>query len=82
VAGAALVASAVWLGLGIFFGVRSFSRQIEGFQRVSIPGQAEVSFDRPGGYTVYFEGLGAADEQVAIPSLSVSGVPQFVGTRV
>jgi len=82
VAGAALVASAVWLGLGIFFGVRSFSRQIEGFQRVPIPGQAEVSFDRPGGYTVYFEGLGAADEQVAIPSLSVSLVPVGGGAEV
>jgi len=26
---------------------------VEGFQRVPIPGQAEVSFAEPGGYTVY-----------------------------
>jgi len=82
VAGAFLVAAVVWLGLGVFFGVRSFSRQIEGFQRVPIPGQAEMSFDKRGGYTVYFEGLGAADEQVAIPSLSVSLVPVGGGAEV
>lgn len=82
VAGAAVAASVVWLAAGIFFGFRSFSRQVEGFQRVPIPGQAEVRFDEPGGYTVYFEGLGAADEQVAIPSLSVSVAPVGGGAEV
>jgi hypothetical protein len=71
VAGAAVVASVVWLAVGIFSGIRSFSRQVEGFQRVPVPGHAELRFDEPGGYTVYFEGLGAADQQVAIPSLAV-----------
>jgi hypothetical protein len=67
VAGAAVVAAVVWLALGLFLGFRSLSRQVEGFQRVPIPGQAEVSLTEPGGYTVYFEGLGASDEQVPIP---------------
>ena len=67
-----MAASVVWLAIGIFFAFRTFSRQIDGFQRVTIPGQAEVSFDEPGGYTVYFEGVGAADEQVTIPSVSVA----------
>jgi hypothetical protein len=82
VAGAAVAASVVWLAVGLFFGIRAFSRQVEGFQRVPVPGQAEVSFDRPGGYTVYFEGLGAADEQVTIPSLSVSLAPVGGGEEV
>jgi hypothetical protein len=72
VAGVTLVGSVVWLGLGLFLGFGSFARQVEGLQRVPIPGQAEVSFDKPGGYTVYFEGMGAADEQVTIPSFNVS----------
>ena len=67
VAGAAVVAAVIWLALGLFLGFRSLSRQVEGFQRVPIPGQAEVSMAEPGGYTVYFEGLGASDEQVPIP---------------
>jgi Protein of unknown function (DUF2510) len=75
VAGAAVVAAVVWLGVGIFLGIRAFSRQVEGFQRVPIPGQAELRLDEPGGYTVYYEGLGAADEQVTIPSFSVSVTP-------
>jgi hypothetical protein len=64
VAGAAVAAAVLWLALSLFLGFRSLSRQVEGFQRVPIPGQAEVSFVEPGGYTVYFEGLGASDDQV------------------
>jgi hypothetical protein len=82
VAGVAVAASVVWLAAGIFFGIRSLSRQVEGFQRVPIPGQAEVRFEEPRGYTVYFEGLGAADGQVAIPSLSVSLAPVGGGAEV
>jgi len=72
VAGAAAVAAVVWLALSLFLGFRSLSRQVEGLQRVPIPGQAEVSFEEPGGYTLYYEGLGASDEQVTIPSFNVS----------
>jgi len=66
VAGAAGVAAVLWLALSLFVGFRSLSRQVEGFQRVPIPGQAEVSLAEPGGYTVYFEGLGASDEQLPV----------------
>ena len=72
VAGAAAVAAVVWLALSLFLGFRSLSRQVEGLQRVSIPGQAEVSFEEPGGYPLYSEGLGASDEQVTIPLFNVS----------
>jgi hypothetical protein len=72
VAGAAVVAAVLWLALSLFVGFRSLSRQVEGFQRVPIPGQAEVSFAEPGGYTVYFEGVGASDEQVPIPPFRFS----------
>jgi hypothetical protein len=58
------------------------NRQVEGFQRVPIPGQAEVSFDEPGGYTLYYEGLGASDEQATIPSFNVSLVPVGGGQEV
>jgi hypothetical protein len=58
VAGAALAGAVVWLGLGVFFGLRSFGSE---FQRVPIPGQGEVSLDKPGGYTLYFEGLNGAE---------------------
>ena len=40
VAGAAVVAAVLWLALSLFLGFRSLSRQVEGFQRVPIPGQA------------------------------------------
>jgi hypothetical protein len=81
VAGAAVVASVVWLAVGLFSGFRSFSRQVEGFQRVPIPGQAELNLAR-GGYTIYFEGLGATDEQMTVPSLSVSVAPVGGGEEV
>jgi hypothetical protein len=70
-AGAAVVAAVLWFAAGLFFGFLWVSRQVEGFQRVPIPGQAEVSFAEPGGYTLYYEGLGGA-EQATIPSFSVS----------
>jgi uncharacterized protein DUF2510 len=72
VAGAAVVAAVVWFALSLVLGIRSINGQVEGFQRVPIPGQAEVSFAEPGGYTLYYEGWGAGDEQPTIPSFSVS----------
>ncbi|HZC99787.1 MAG TPA: DUF2510 domain-containing protein [Actinomycetes bacterium] len=72
VAGAAAVAAVVWFALSLFLGFRSMNGQVEGFQRVPIPGRGEVSFAEPGGYTLYFEGLGASDEQATIPPFNVS----------
>jgi hypothetical protein len=39
-------------------GFFSLSHQINAFQRVRVPGQADVSFASPGGYLIYFEGPG------------------------
>jgi hypothetical protein len=82
VAGAALVGSVVWPALGFVFWFRSMAGEIEQFQRVPIPGQAEVSFDRPGSYTVYFEGLGAGDETATIPAFRMSIAPVGGGEEV
>jgi hypothetical protein len=82
VAGAAVVAAVLWFALSLFLGIRSINGQVEGFQRVPIPGQAEVSFAEPGGYTLYYEGWGAADEQPTIPSFSVSLASAGDGEKV
>jgi hypothetical protein len=82
VAGAAGAAAVVWFALGLFLGFRSVNGQVEGFQRVPIPGQAELSFAEPGGYTLYFEGLAAADEHATIPPFNVSLAPVDGGDRV
>lgn len=39
-------------------GFLSLGRQINGFQRVRVPGQGAVTFASPGAYMVYFEGPG------------------------
>lgn len=82
VAGAAVVAAVVWFALSLFLGIRSINGQVERFQRVPIPGQAEVSFAEPGGYTLYYEGWGAADEQPTIPPFRVSLVSVLGGEEV
>lgn len=82
VAGAAMAASLIWLGVGIFLGIRAFAGQVDGYRRVPIPGQAELRLNEPGGYTVYYEGLGAADEQVTIPPFSVSVAPVGGGEEI
>jgi hypothetical protein len=82
VAGAAVAGSVVWLVLGFVLWLRSASEQVETFQRVPIPGRAEVSFDEAGGYTVYFEGLGADDETATLPAFRVSITPVGGGAEV
>lgn len=82
VAGALVVGAVVWLVAGVVLGLGSFVRQIEGFQRVPIPGQGEISFEEPGGYTVYYEGPAAGDETVAIPSFRLSLAPVGGGQEV
>ena len=39
-------------------GFFSLNRQIADFQRIPVPGQADVTFTRPGGYVLYVEGPG------------------------
>lgn len=82
VAGAAVAGSVVWLVLGFVFWLRSASEQVENFQRVPIPGRAEVNFDEAGGYAVYFEGLGADDETATLPAFRVSITPVGGGADV
>jgi hypothetical protein len=41
VAGAVAVAAVLWFALGLFLGFRALSRQVDGFQRVPIPGRGE-----------------------------------------
>jgi Protein of unknown function (DUF2510) len=82
VAGAAVVGSVVWLALGFVFWLRSASGQVESFQRVPIPGRAAVGFDEAGGYTVYFEGLGAGDETATVPAFRMSITPVGGGEAV
>ena len=96
VAAAAVVASIVWLAVGAVPVARSLNQQteeflrspgkvqqqVDEFQRVPIPGEAEVSFAEPGGYTLYFEAAGAGEEEASTPPLSVSIVPAGGGQAV
>ncbi len=82
VAGVAGAAAVVWLTLGLVLWVGAVDRRVEQFQRVPIPGQAEVSFADPGSYVLYFEGVGAGDEQVGIRSLNVSLTSVDSGSEV
>ena len=45
-------------------------------------GRLSCALNEPGGYTVYYEGLGAADEQVTIPTFSVSVAPVGGGEEI
>jgi hypothetical protein len=84
-AGAALVASVVCIVLGVLWWFTAFNRQVDHFQRGPLPGKTRLSFDRPGGYTVYFEadtgpgtsvhwgsGSDPAEDTVTLPSYSMS----------
>lgn len=57
VAGGALAVALICIALGIA-GFFSLNRQIKAFQRVTVPGQAEVTLAQPGGYVLYVEGAG------------------------
>jgi uncharacterized membrane protein YhaH (DUF805 family) len=54
VAGGALAAALICGALAVA-GFFSLNRQIKDFQRVAVPGQAEVTFAQPGGYILYLE---------------------------
>ncbi len=57
VAGGALAAALLCIALAAA-GFFSLNRQINDFQRVTVPGQAEVTFTQPGSYVLYVEGPG------------------------
>jgi hypothetical protein len=60
VSAAFLVGAVALIVLAVVSGVSMIS-MVNGFQRVKVPGQAEVTFAEPGGYTLYFEGPGISD---------------------
>jgi hypothetical protein len=56
-AAALLVLAVAFVGLAIVSFASLFS-QVDSFQRVKVPGQAQLSFGSGGGYLLYFEGPG------------------------
>jgi hypothetical protein len=54
VAGCALAGALLCIALAVA-GFFSLNRQIKDFQRVPVPGRAEVTFTQPGGYVLYVE---------------------------
>ena len=57
VAGCALAGALICIALAVV-GFCSLNRQIRDFQRVPVPGQAQITFAQPGGYVLYIESPG------------------------
>jgi hypothetical protein len=54
-------------------GVVRMTDKIDEFTRIDVPGTGEVSIDDPGGYSIYHEYLGAADDSFqSMPSVTVT----------
>ena len=90
VAGGLLAVALACIALAVA-GVFSLNRQIKDFQRVRVPGQAEVTLAQPGSYVLYIEQPGnccslAASSGDSAPfpswSMSVALVSLNGGTRV
>jgi hypothetical protein len=73
VAGALAVGSVVWFALNLVLGLLAVDHQIDRSQRVPLPGQGELSLTEPGGYVLYYEGVGAPD--APIPPFTASLAP-------
>ncbi|MDQ4097010.1 MAG: hypothetical protein M3144_03965 [Actinomycetota bacterium] len=73
---AALLALSVVVGVGgVVAAARTLSDRVEGFQRVGVPGMADVRFDRAGSYTFYYEAIGVGNEEesgVSLPPVQLS----------
>jgi hypothetical protein len=70
----AVVVAVGGIALGIVLiisGIRSYIDKVEGFERVDVPGSAEVSLGDAGGYSLYFERPGL-DNDDPLPRISVS----------
>jgi hypothetical protein len=79
-AGALVVGAVVLAAVGLVLGLTSFDRRIEEMQRVPLPGTGEVSFTEAGRYGLYYEGVGAGEDEV--PAFTVSLVPVDGGEGV
>lgn len=55
----------------IVSGIRTYIDKVEGFERVDVPGSAEVSLEDDGGYSIYYERPGL-DNESTLPSISVA----------
>ena|ERR1035441_2475332 len=76
-AGGVLAVGLICIALGVT-GFFSLNRQIKDFQRVTVPGGAEVTFAQPGGYILYLERPGqccsfsaGSGDSVPFPSWSM-----------
>jgi uncharacterized membrane protein YhaH (DUF805 family) len=79
VAGGVLAVALICIALGVA-GFFSLNRQIKDFQRVTVPGGAEVTFAQPGRYILYVERPGqccsfsvGSGDSVPFPSWSMNG---------
>ena len=60
------------------------SDRVETFQRVEVPGTSEVSFDKAGDFTLYFEAFGVSGDEgaSAVPSMEIGLEPAQGDTPV
>jgi uncharacterized membrane protein YhaH (DUF805 family) len=90
VAGGVLAVGLICTALAVA-GLFSLNQQIKDFQRVTVPGQADVTFAQPGGYVLYLErpgqccslAVGSADSApFSSWSTNVALVPENGGPQV
>ena len=55
----------------IVSGIRTYIDKVEGFERVDVPGTAQVSLEDDGGYSIYYERPGL-DSESSLPPISVA----------
>ncbi|HEV2069419.1 MAG TPA: hypothetical protein VGR26_06465 [Acidimicrobiales bacterium] len=88
--GGGLVAGGVLAGVILFAagalstGLQSaqdLEQQLRAFARVPVPGQQDLTLE-PGGYTVYYEGPGASDDDSERPSFRVALTPASGGNPI
>jgi hypothetical protein len=82
VAAAALVGALGWVAAGAVLGSRAVDRQVDGFQRVALPGETVVTFSRPGGYVLYLESPISNATIESNPTFTASLVPVSGGQEV
>jgi hypothetical protein len=55
----------------IVSGIRTYIDKVEGFERIDVPGSAQVSLEDDGGYSIYYERPGL-DSEDALPPITVA----------
>jgi hypothetical protein len=82
VAGAVLLGAVGWVAAGVFLGSQAVDRQVDGFQRVAVPGETVVTFSQPGGYVLYLESPISNATIESNPTFTASLVPVGGGEEV